>query len=283
MSIESVYLIALKRQQVIDIKMIRSLSVAAITNIGLNRRCNEDSMFVGNKVFAGVSMDTPITENFTNFPVLFSVADGIGGSVAGDLASQTVMRCFSQEPVPHNEEELRFRILSAERDLDNLVSLNPQLYGLGTTIAGVLYNKSDLVIFSCGDSRVYIYNKRQRSPELITHDHSVIQEMIDAGKLDEEEARLHPLGHIITSCLSGGGPAINPDIRVYHKKPDDDDRLIICTDGVWDYGGEKFLKAVCNFEAPEAAALQVYKVCMDIGAPDNFTLIIIDLSKDNKS
>jgi PPM family protein phosphatase len=259
--------------------MITSLSITALTNTGLSRRWNEDSMLIGKEVSAGVSMNSPVTVEFYDLPVLLSVADGIGGSVAGDLASHTVMWRFSEGNVPLNEDELKIRVLLAKKDLESLVLVNPILNGLGTTIAGVLCCTDDLIVFSCGDSRVYLVKPGQELPDLVTRDHSVIQEMIESGSLDKEEARSHPLGHVITSCISGGTSAGHPDLRVHHRKPVDGDRLIICTDGVWDYGGIDFLKAVTDKNQLSEVIMQVYQICMNVGAPDNFTIIIADIKK----
>lgn len=236
-------------------------------------------MLVGKRVSGGISMDVPQCDEICTLPVLLCVADGIGGSIAGDIASQKVMRCFAQDPVPVNETEIKERLLSAESYLNRLVSENPLLNGLGTTIAGALCDRQTIVIFSCGDSRVYLSRKGQDLPVLVTRDHSVIQEMIDSGKLNEEEARSHPLGHVITSCISGGIAAIHPDMRAYHIEPDDWDRLIICTDGVWDYGGVDFLKAAVGSISPFETVLKIHTVCMSAGAPDNFTIVISDIKR----
>ncbi|NLW77587.1 MAG: serine/threonine-protein phosphatase, partial [Methanomicrobiales archaeon] len=71
--------------------MIQLLRIAAITNIGQHRRRNEDSMLVGTKIYAGTSMDMPQVFDIQSLPVILAVADGIGGSVAGDIASSEVM------------------------------------------------------------------------------------------------------------------------------------------------------------------------------------------------
>ena len=111
---------------------------------------------------------------------------------------------------------------------------------------------------------------------LMTRDHSVIQEMIEEGNLTEKEARSHPLGHVITSCLSGGSRHHPPDIRITQIDALQGLRIIICTDGVWDYGGEKFLEAGHSGN-PESAVQRILDICYKAGAPDNITLIIADI------
>jgi protein phosphatase len=255
--------------------MIQLLRIAAITNIGQHRRRNEDSMLVGTKIYAGTSMDMPQVFDTQSLPVILAVADGIGGSVAGDIASSEVMLCLARPPCPDGEEKLTERILQSAASLQNIVRKNPALDGMGTTLAGVLCLKKDLIIFSCGDSRVYLGSPHHRLTQM-TRDHSVIQEMIEAGTLTEQKARSHPLGHIITSSLSGGKHRLPPDIRISKTDAMPGSRLIICTDGVWDYGGEEFIEAARSGD-PETAAFNILHICYQAGAPDNITLIIADL------
>jgi len=101
--------------------------------------------------------------------------------------------------------------------------------------------------------------------------------MIEEGTLTEKEARSHPLGHIITSFLSGGRNHHPPDVRITRIEPLDGLRIIICTDGVWDYGGREFLVAGCSGN-PISAAQKILDICYEAGAPDNITLIIADIS-----
>lgn len=136
--------------------MIRSLQIATFTNTGQYRRRNEDSLLVGGQVLAGLSMATPQSFFFDSVPVLLAVADGIGGSIAGDVASREVMQQLAIPPCPDGKHALYERISSLKTFLDHLVRKNPGLFGMGTTLAGVLCKSDELIIFSCGDSRVYL-------------------------------------------------------------------------------------------------------------------------------
>ena len=257
--------------------MVTSLQVAAYTHVGLYRRRNEDSVMVGSRVFGNVSMDMPWTRviDEKEFPVLLAVADGIGGSVAGDIASRSLLEYLSLHSVDEFDHDLKALLISGKEYLDSIALKNPHLAGLGTTLTGVLCNPEVFLFFSCGDSRAYIRRAGGRYLAQITKDHSVIQEMIDAGTLQEEEARHHPMGHIITSSFSGGRHNHQPDIRMWQIPANDGDRIVICTDGVWDYGGEQFLRA-CTYDEPENAVERVRDICMDAGAPDNISIIIAD-------
>ncbi|MDD1724519.1 MAG: protein phosphatase 2C domain-containing protein [Methanospirillum sp.] len=258
-----------------DGSMITSLQIAAYTHTGLYRRRNEDSMLVSGRVYSGISMEAPVLSTEGQFPVILAVADGIGGSVAGDVASRSVLEFIATRPVPDNEDALKEVVTSSGKHLDHLVRSNPALFGLGTTISGILCSQAGITIFSCGDSRVYLRSEHG-SLTLMTRDHSVVQEMIDAGTLTEEKARSHPFGHIITSCISGGGTSPHPDIRTGEIMPNNGDRVIICTDGVWDYGGSEFLQAAISGD-PCTAVSRIRDICMEKGAPDNITLIIGDI------
>jgi protein phosphatase len=263
--------------------MIASLTIAALTNTGLVRRRNEDALLAGTHVLASVSMDTPSSWRFDAFPVILAVADGIGGSVAGDVASREVLSCLARLPCPDGEKMLTARIYQAQDHLSRLVAQSPDLDGLGTTLAGVLFLSERLIIFSCGDSRVYMRDAGAGNTlvRCMTRDHSYVQEMIDSGRLTEKEARSHPLGHVITSCLSGGRRSQIPDIRMSSHTIKECMRLVLCTDGVWDYGGEQALQAVSSGD-PVSAAQKALNICYDAGAPDNITLIIADVHCSQK-
>jgi len=257
--------------------MIQSLTISALTNTGLIRRRNEDALLIGTHVRAAVSMVRPCCCRIEQFPVVLAVADGIGGSVAGDVASREVLSCLGQVPCPDGEKMLSDRIHKTQDHLSRLVAQSPDLDGLGTTLAGVLFLSERMIVFSCGDSRVYMRRLGDGDHLLrMTKDHSYIQEMIDTGRLTEKEARSHPLGHVITSCLSGGRRRIAPDIRMSSHTVEDGMRLLLCTDGVWDYGGEQVLQAVSSGD-PVTAAQKALNICYDAGAPDNITLIIADV------
>ncbi len=255
---------------------MHSLDIAAITNTGLYRKRNEDSLLVGRDVLASESLAEPVLWRTDVFPVILAVADGIGGSVAGDVASREVLMCMARPPCPDWEESLHDRIHTARNHLNHLVKNQPELDGLGTTLAGVLFLPERLNIFSCGDSRVYMRMPGDEAMTCMTKDHSVVQEMIDTGRLTEKEARSHPLGHIITSCLSGGRRRTTLDIRMSTHPIQKGMRLVLCTDGVWDYGGQPFLKAAPKGD-PISAVKEILTICYDAGAPDNVTLIIADV------
>lgn len=260
--------------------MVTSLLIAAFTHTGLSRRRNEDSVMVGNRVFGNVSMEMPWSGEVIEeeVPVLMAVADGIGGSVAGDIASRSLLEFLSLHPVSEYNYDLYSLLLAGKEHLDSIALKNPHLTGLGTTLTGVICYPDSLFFFSCGDSRAYIRRAGERFLTQVTKDHSVIQEMIDAGTISVEEGRHHPLGHIITSSFSGGRKGPRPDIMIVQTPSYDGDRIVICTDGVWDYGGEQFLRA-CISDEPDTAVLRVRDICMDAGAPDNISIIIADLYK----
>lgn len=259
--------------------MITRVQIAAYTHTGLYRKRNEDSLLVLDQVIYGVAMEKPTIRTIGTFPIVLAVADGIGGCVAGDIASREVLLSLAGlSPAPGDEETLLRSIYEATEHLERLVTENPALDGFGTTIAGVLITSKELLFFSCGDSRVYYKAPTSSGITLMTKDHSVIQEMIDAGTLTEKEARSHPLGHIITSCLSGSRVRRIPDIRIYTTPVTPGSRIIMCTDGVWDYGGDGFLKAAL-IDDITIASKEIAKACFNEGAPDNLTYIIADPKK----
>ncbi len=185
---------------------------AAASDRGKRRRVNEDRYFAA--------------------PGVFVVADGMGGHQAGDVASQMVVDYFSrlvpEFPLSASQVESAAGELNAA--VREWASTNDQV-GMGTTVvAAVLvdYNGSKgLVVVNVGDSRCYVNDSdgfRQ-----VTHDHSVVQDLVDAGSITKDEAGQHPDRNVVTRAV-GVDPTIVPD---YVFLPSvSDQRLVLCSDGV---------------------------------------------------
>jgi protein phosphatase len=186
---------------------------AAQSDIGRKRAANEDFYAVDE----GLS--------------LFVVADGLGGHVAGRVASETAVHEFVSH-VRRDERSgpltrVRDAMRTANRAILAKVSEVPYLQGMGTTLAAVWLQRGRAVFAHVGDSRIYLLRDRRLS--LLTMDHSYVCELVFRRRLSADAARTHPNRHVILRAL-GVDPPCEPDVGELRLEPQD--VLVLCTDGL---------------------------------------------------
>jgi protein phosphatase len=239
------------------------LSWAGVTDVGLRRETNQDSYFA-------------------EYP-LFIVADGMGGHAGGEIASQrTIARL---EALLDAGEVSRERIESALELVVGDIAAHPETTdeGTGTTLTGVfLESEGDdvrWVALNIGDSRVYLL--RDERLVQVTTDHSVVQELIAAGKISPDEAEGHPYSNVITRAV-GASELTAPDYVTIDVRAGD--RFVICSDGLTkeltDYGIQHFLKENAD---PGAAVDAMLAAALENGGRDNVTLVIVQVDEDDSS
>src|SRR5690606_11434483 len=158
-----------------------AFNYAARSDVGMVRQNNQDSGYAG--------------------PHLLVVADGVGGSAGGDLASATVIaELFELDDDAYAGGEtaklLANRMARANAELGRLITDDPKLDGMGTTATAILRSRASLALAHIGDSRAYLFRDDQLTP--ITRDHSFVQTLIDEGRITEEEAATHPHRSYVT-------------------------------------------------------------------------------------
>ena len=195
------------------------MKYCSLTDKGLVRERNEDN-------FSAI-------EN-KNSDILFFVCDGIGGNNAGDVASKEVTDLINNlfknaskfKSTKDINKFINYFVNEANEHLLDLSKSNPRYFGLGTTITGVLISGKNAYSFNVGDSRVYgIKNKKLKQ---LTKDDSLVNLLIDEGKITKEEAKTHPKrSHLIKAI------GINQYIDVPINKLDFYDYFLICSDGLY--------------------------------------------------
>ena len=235
------------------------VSYGAATDRGLRRELNEDSF---------IAMD----------PV-FAVADGMGWHEAGEVASSVCVRTLGASSIIGT----RNTHFTAEH-LEDLIG---QADGLirsetggqaGTTVSGaVLVEEAGTphwLFFNAGDSRTYRLSNGTFGQ--ITVDHSEVQEMVDSGKISEDEARTHPRRHVITRALGTGDDA-EPD--TWLLPVEEGDRLLVCSDGL---SGELSDDEICTLlsevQDPQEVCDELVAATLRAGARDNVTVVVVDIS-----
>jgi PPM family protein phosphatase len=224
---------------------------AVRTDRGLVRTANQDRAYAGERVLA--------------------VADGYGSGAAGSAASAAAIEALREVDVPAGDllnvmSEAARRAGSAVADL---MSADPEPDG-GTTLTALLWSGSQLGLVHIGDSRAYLL----RDDELfrITHDHTVVQAMVDEGKLTEDEADTHPQRMMLLHALGKG----EPDVRLQDARAGD--RYLLCSDGLHRVLDDDTLRSVLTTVAePEDAVGRLVELANEGGGPDNVSCVVADI------
>ena len=234
---------------------------AQATDVGAKRKINEDNMLSRSDIG------------------LWVVADGMGGHAAGDVASQEVVNAMMQLK---ESADLADFVDAVE---DKLLAVNYQLrkHGqeslggrtLGTTVVSLFLLDTMGACIWAGDSRAYLYRDGELSR--ISHDHSAVQEMIDAGVITHEQAAFHPHRNVITRAV-GGPENLYPEVRVFTVKPND--WYILCSDGFYNELSEELIAENLIHATPGEAVRILMEKSLATGALDNVTLIVIHVGEE---
>jgi serine/threonine protein phosphatase PrpC len=211
-------------------------------------------------------------------PPVFAVADGMGGHVGGAAAAEAVVEALRSLTGSETTTVEAIRLALQRADGKIRAFEGPDKAGAGTTVAGVaLVDEGDgpqWAVFHVGDSRVYRWHEGQL--ELVTRDHSVVQELIDAGYISDESAATHPQRHIITRAL-GVGP--RPEADVVLMPVARGDRFLACSDGLTgELSDERIALLVSDVEDLEALAMTLAAEAGSDGARDNVTVTIVGVA-----
>ncbi|HEY9785235.1 MAG TPA: Stp1/IreP family PP2C-type Ser/Thr phosphatase [Candidatus Obscuribacterales bacterium] len=245
---------------------------AARTDAGCQRQRNEDNYYV--------SPDLRV----------FAVADGMGGAVGGakasKLAVEAIERQWKENPPPVDRSAIQKWLMETVNMANQTVWQSAEedatVRGMGTTIVvGVQSDDNHLEIAHVGDSRAYLL--RDGKPVLLTNDHSVVQEMVRAGRLTEEQARINPYKNLITRCL-GHEEKVEIDHTPVEVKSKD--WVVLCSDGLPTVlRDEQICDVVQKTSEPDQVCEELVKQTLDGGAPDNVTVVVIQYldASDNGS
>jgi protein phosphatase len=236
-----------------------ALRYGARSDVGLLRDGNEDSMYAG--------------------PRLLAVADGMGGHAAGEVASrvviETVAALDAQPPSGDVQEALRQAVETANGYLRDMVAADGALEGMGTTLTALLWVGEQLGLVHVGDSRGYLFRDGRLEP--ITHDHTLVQSLVDEGRISEEEATTHPQRSWITRALDGRH-TVELDLSV--RDANVGDRYLLCSDGLSSYVSEETIAETLAEADPQRACDNLVDLALRAGGPDNVTCIVADLVEE---
>jgi PPM family protein phosphatase len=237
--------------------MTLALRYAVRSDVGLLREGNEDSAYAG--------------------PRLLAVADGMGGHAAGEVASAVAISALADldEDVPAQDLQVALAeaVTRANRTLHDMVVADPSIGGMGTTLTAMLWSGGKVALCHIGDSRAYVLSDGQFHQ--ITHDHTLVQSLVDDGRISPDEAATHPQRSLLLRALDGTSEA-EPDLSVYEAKAGD--RYLLCSDGLSSVVSEETLhRILATVSDPEDAVLQLVELAIKGGGPDNITCIVADV------
>ncbi len=236
------------------------LAWGARTDIGLVRSHNEDSFLVQAPVFA--------------------VCDGMGGHAAGEVASSIAVETIAANAPLHADDVLLgAAVEAANAKVIEGAKTGKGKPGMGCTASCILVEKNKVAIAHVGDSRIYLLHAG--ALVRLTHDHSYVEELVDAGEITADEARVHPSRSIITRALGN-----DPDMYADHftLEVTTGDRIIICSDGLSSMVEDSEIEDIAvSCVDPQTAADNLVSAALAGGGHDNVTVVVVDVLDDGSS
>ena len=236
-------------------------ATAAKSAVGLVRSGNEDSALTSRSLIA--------------------VADGMGGHAAGEVASRIAISTLADESQAFTNKDIDIEsaddlFSTSLQVIDATISEyaieNPELAGMGTTLSALFLREGAVAALHVGDSR--IYRLRGSSFEQLSTDHTVIQELLDQGRITPADVATYPQRSVLTQVLMGDGRN-QPSLSIYEVKADD--RFLLCSDGLTTVLSDKEIKSILKGKARGAAIDALVDAAYINGAPDNVTVIVADV------
>ncbi len=236
-------------------------ATAAKSAVGLVRAGNEDSAVTSRSLIA--------------------VADGMGGHAAGEVASRIAISTLAKESEAFTQKDIDLEsaddLYSASLSLIDATIAEyaiekPELAGMGTTLSALFLRDGAVAALHIGDSR--IYRLRGNAFEQLSTDHTVIQELLDQGAITEADIATHPQRSVLTQVLMGDS---RNQIALSIFEVKEDDRFLLCSDGLTTALSDKEIKAIIKGKARGAAVDALVEGAYANGAPDNVTVIVADI------
>ena len=263
------------------------LESASITDPGSKGRLNEDSFEITSFTISEDD-ETPV--------LLAIIADGIGGHKAGEIASKIAVATIISSVADSDGTDplwiLKSALLEANHSITNEAENDSSKRGMGSTVACALVIDSSLYIATLGDSRLYML--RDNVIQQLNVDHTWVQEALEVGVINSEEARSHPRRHLIRSYLGSSDP-IHPDLRLYLDSKENQeqakanqglplvpgDQVLICTDGLTDLVDDQEALEILMGEGSKDEQLQkLVDLANQRGGHDNITIVVLESPGD---
>jgi len=241
------------------------MQISSKTDKGKVRLSNQDSFY---------------TVSLSDSCVFAIVCDGMGGANAGNVASETATKIISdyvKRSIDKNMDSrslalmLQSSIVTANAEIYEMAQKSSALSGMGTTVVSAVVKDNVAVICSAGDSRAYLINDEISQ---ITRDHSVVQSLVETGKLTEKEAKVHPNKNVITKAL---GVEENILCDYYEVKVKEGDNILLCSDGLTNFVDNSQILEQFKNENGSDIAENLVNIANGNGGGDNITAVVISI------
>jgi protein phosphatase len=242
--------------------MTPTVRSAAGSDIGRRRAVNQDSAYTSSRLLA--------------------VADGMGGHAHGEVASAVAIGAIARADAELTGVELESVDLlatlgeamdAAARSLTEVADSDPSLRGTGTTLVALLVDGTRVGVGHVGDSRAYLL--RDNELHQLTHDHTLVQSLVDEGRITADEAVDHPRRSVLVRTLQEGSPA-EPDLFPVEGRVGD--RFLVCSDGVTAVlTDEEIHDVLADVAEPTDVVDRIIALANEGGGPDNITCVVADL------
>ncbi len=226
---------------------------ATASHQGMVREQNEDSVY-------------PTSSGESKDEVLVIVADGMGGHVAGEVASRIAINAAASSDL-----EVADRVAAGNRAIREEVARDPQLEGMGTTMTLLRIVDDVATIGHIGDSRAYLL--RDGELRQLTEDHTVAAEYVAQGQMSAEEAANHPQRHMLLRTL-GLTRFVNVDEINVEMSPGD--RILVCSDGLTEMVSDQKIAGSLADGTPDEVVWELVEMANDAGGVDNISVVIVD-------
>lgn len=267
------------------------VDVGAVSHPGKVRTNNEDHYLVTRYGRSLTTLKTNLPEGdvprqLEETGYALSVADGMGGAAAGEVASRMALTVglsiavdspkwplmMTEERAREHMETWRERFRQIDAILAQRAWDDPKLTGMGTTLTLACSVGTNLLLYHVGDSPAYLF--RGGRLHRLTRDHTVAQELADAGQIDPAEVVRHRQRHVLTRYL-GGGRDVEAEIQ--HLQLADGDRLLLCSDGLNDMvPDDRIADALQATPGADAACRALVERALEAGGRDNVTVVVAD-------
>ena len=239
------------------------MKCAYSSNIGAKRKVNQDACLAAT------------IENSGRKYYVFAVADGLGGHRSGEIASQMavdyikeklsdVENYFDYDEMYHFVNAINHEIIDVSRNCEECL-------GMATTLTMCILDGSRLGVIHVGDSRAYRINKD--GMEQLTKDHSLVQVLVDEGKITSVESSVHPQKNVITRAL-GTDDIVQPDL--YDYQVTSEDVILICSDGLYNMVDEGAIREIVLTHSLEDATKELINLANHNGGNDNITVVLFN-------
>jgi protein phosphatase len=237
---------------------VTGLQVGRHTDVGQRRDHNEDEH---------VELETQ------DGGTVLVVADGMGGHLAGEVASRMAIEVLEREltaPAADPTGALRAAIELANHEIWEESERDAEKAGMGSTIVAAIVLDGKAYLANAGDSPAYLI--RGDEAEQLTHDHGLVAEQVAAGIITEEAAERHPFRHVLTRCL-GAEPEV--EVEVYEPRElEPGDILVLCSDGLTEHVAKHELSGLVTATDPNEIAKRLVDEANQRGGHDNITVVV---------